>query len=92
MVDIGSLLCRVWNTLRCVVLKVLPFSQMRLLIDSHFYNTWEMELRPNAASGILAIWTNIVCAVRLNSENMFSAGHFHLFDLVFVLLQFRGSG
>lgn len=54
--------CRVWNALRCVVLKVLPFSQMRLLIDSHFSNTCEMELRPNAASGILAIWTsNGVC-------------------------------
>lgn len=44
------------------MLKVLPFSQMRLLIDSHFSNTWELELRPNAASGILAIWASIsVC-------------------------------
>lgn len=44
------------------MLKVLPFSQMRLLIDSHFSNTCEMELSPNAASGILAIWaSNGVC-------------------------------
>lgn len=33
--------------------------------------------------GYLQYGRAMVCAVRLNSENMFSAGHFHLLDLVF---------